>query len=110
MARRKPQYPNTSWGREAEWEDIENQAEPRGKEREPEEYRKTYAKAQEMLSAGNTAEEVTVALDTPAKPEFMTASGIVPQWAKVDGAVEKSMVYVRKSAIADAVAGKQPKF
>ena len=110
MARRKANYPNTSWGREAEWEDIEAQAEPRRKEREPEEYNTTFTKATEMLAAGDTPEEITSALDTPAKPAFMTENGEVPQWAKVDHAVETSMVYVRKSAIADALERKQPKF
>jgi hypothetical protein len=110
MARRKPEYPDTSWGREAEWEDIEKKAEPRRKEREPEEFRQTYAKAKQMMADGKTPEEITAALDVPAKPEFMTSSGTVPQWAKAERAVEESMVYVRRSAIADALAGRPPKF
>lgn len=103
MARRKTKYSNTSWGREAEWEDIEAQAEPKRKEREPEEYRKTYSTAKQMLADGKTREQIIEALDTPAKPVFTTKDGSVPQWAKVDEAVEKSMVFVRRKALRDAL-------
>jgi hypothetical protein len=104
MARRKPEYPNTSWGREAEWEDIQAQAEPERKQRETEEYDKTYAAAKKMLEEGKKPQEIAAALDVPAEPEFMTQGGIVPQWAKVKRSVEESMVYVRQKAIADALA------
>jgi hypothetical protein len=103
MGRKRPNYPNTGWGREAEWEDIEKEAEPKRQERTPDEYRKTYGAAKQMLDEGKSREEIIASLDVPAPAVFRTEGGDVPFWAKVNHAVENSMVYVRKRAILDAL-------
>ncbi len=97
-------YPNTGWGREAEAEDMEPQIEYERKQREPEEYKKTFEAAKKMQAEGKSSNDIYALLDTPPKPQFISPGGVVPQWAKVEHSVEQTMVFVRRKAVQDALA------
>lgn len=62
MARKSNRYANSSWGREAQWEDTENRVEYEFPARRDAEYGRTLRAAKELLDQGKTQEEIRVAL------------------------------------------------
>ncbi len=110
MPRKSNHHPNTSWGREALWEDTERHVASEFPDRRESQYAKTYRAARDLLAKGKTPDEVRAALDTPPEVVPSLPNGTVTLWIRVEEAIQKRLVYVRKEAIGDALEGREPKY
>jgi hypothetical protein len=110
MTRKSSRYPNTSWGREALWEDTERHVESEFPDRRESQYVRTYRTARELIAKGKTPDEVRAALDTPPEVVPSLPNGTVTLGIRVEESIQKRLVYVRKEAIGDALEGREPKY
>jgi hypothetical protein len=100
VAKKRKDYPNTSWGREARWEDEQSRIQQKISNETPREYVRTYDTVLTMRAENRTTEEIRAVLHQPPRYD--------PQNPPSDShayAIAYGLARVRLQAIEDACSG-----